>query len=317
MPFEVSRRNMQLIRGLPETMSRPTAVAIGNFDGLHRGHQTVIGAMRRAAEAYELLPTVLTFEPHPRTYFNPGKENFRLDRVRTKFARLEQEGVESVVIPRFNSDFASLTADAFMSDVLAKRLNAKAVVVGENFVFGYKRAGDADLLRRWGSYNDVEIITVPPVMVGDMPCSSTNVRKAVMNGEMAQAARLLGRSYMLSGRVVHGDGRGQMIGFPTANVALPHDIILPSFGVYAVYAGIGRANHMGVANVGLRPTVGGRNPQLEVHLFDQVGDLYGKTMWVFFVKQLRAEHKFESLDMLAEQIAQDCMKARVALAGLE
>lgn len=318
MPLDSNVRNMQLIRGLPESFERPTAVAVGNFDGLHRGHQAVISAVCRAADAYELEPTVLTFEPHPRRFFSPASENFRLERVRTKFDRLEQEGIKTVIVPRFNTDFASITAGAFMDDVLKKRLHAKSVIVGENFVFGYKRAGDIDLLRRWGTYNDVEVVAVPPLLINDKICSSSAVRDAVRGGDMVQASRLLGRSYMLSGRVVHGDGRGKTIGFPTANIALPHDVLFPAYGVYAINAGIGRSTYKGVANIGIRPTIGGGlKPQLEVHLFDAVENMYGQMMWVFMIKQLRTEAKFDSLDMLAEQIAKDCIDARAALEGLE
>lgn len=317
MPFESSTRNMHLIRHLPTSLERPTAVAVGNFDGLHRGHQAVISALHRTSGAYDLSPTVLTFEPHPRRFFNPAGENFRLERLRTKLGRFEQEGIETVVMPRFNGDFAAITADAFMERVLKTQLHAKVVVVGENFVFGYKRAGDIDLLRRWGKYNDVEVVAVPPLLVGDVICSSSAVRTAIKAGDMQHAARLLGRSYMLSGRVVHGDGRGRTIGFPTANIALPRDVLLPAYGVYAIYAGIGRATYKGVANVGIRPTIGGGlKPQLEVHLFDAVENMYGQMMWIFMIRQLRTETKFDSLDALAEQIARDCISAREVLEGL-
>lgn len=309
---------MHLIRRLPESLERPTAVAIGNFDGVHRGHQAVIAAMKRAADAYELMPTVLTFEPHPRRFFTPDVPDFRLERVRAKFARLAQEGVECTVVPRFDAAFASIPADVFMEDVLAHRLNAKAVVVGENFVFGHKRAGDIDLLTRWGTYNDIEIIAVPPVMVGAQVCSSSAVRTSIAMGDMPQAARLLGRAYMLSGRVVHGQARGRKIGFPTANLALPPGLLMPAYGVYAVYVGVGSNHYSGVANFGVRPTLyaDGR-PVCEVHLFDMQGDLYGQPMRVFMVKRLRDEMKFDEVDALAAQIATDCLQARVALGGLE
>lgn len=308
---------MHLIRRLPEALNRPTAVAIGNFDGLHRGHQAVIGAMKRAANAYGLKPTVLTFEPHPRRFFKPDVPDFRIEPVRTKLARFAQEGITCTVVPRFDAAFASMPADVFMDDVLAKRLNAKVVVVGENFVFGHKRAGDIELLKRWGAYHDIEIVAIPPVMVGEHVCSSSAVRTAIAVGDMQQAARLLGRAYMLGGRVVHGDARGRTMGFPTANLALAPNLLLPAYGVYAVYAGIGGNNYSGVANFGVRPTIeNSGKPTLEVHLFDMHEELYGQPMRVFMVKQLRAEMKFESKEALIMQIAQDCLQARVALGGL-
>jgi riboflavin kinase/FMN adenylyltransferase len=308
---------MQLIRGLPESLAQPTAVAIGNFDGFHRGHQAVIGAMKRAAEAYDLQPTILTFEPHPRRYFDPGLPPFRIERLRTKFARFMQEGVTLCVVPRFDAAFAAVTADAFMNEVLVKRLNAKVVVTGENFAFGYKRAGDSALLKRWGSYNDVDIILVPPVLVESVPCASSAIRVAVSKGDMKQAARMLGRAYMLSGRVAHGDGRGRKLGFPTANLALPDDLLLPAHGVYAVYAAIENVTYPAVANLGIRPTFGGNSrPQLEVHLLDFVQEIYGKTMRVFFSDFLRPEMTFDGIGSLALQIRKDCDQARQRLGGL-
>lgn len=307
---------MHLIRRLPEHNDQPTAVAIGNFDGMHRGHQAVIAAMTRAAQEQGIVPSVLTFEPHPRRYFAPEAPDFRIERLRTKLARLEQAGVARVIMPRFNADFARITAQQFLDDVLSKRLGAEVVVTGENFAFGHKRQGDNAMLKAWGMKHGIEVITVPPVitppkMGPELVCSSSAAREAITGGDMALASRILGRTYMISGRVIHGDGRGATLGFPTANVALPPGTILPAFGVYAVHVNVGEATFKGVANLGIRPTIGGyQQPSLEVHLFDFERDIYGYTMRIFFVKHLRGEVKFDNFDALTKQIAKDCELAQ-------
>lgn len=307
---------MHLIRRLPECSDQPMAVAIGNFDGLHRGHQAVITAMVKAAQARDLLPGVLTFEPHPRRFFQPDVAPFRIERLRTKLARLEQAGVARIVMPKFDATFTRITAQDFLDDVLGRRLNAKAVVTGENFAFGHQRQGTSAMLQAWGIQHHVEIITVPPVitppkMGPELVCSSSAARAAIAAGDMTLTARILGRSYMISGRVIHGDGRGATLGFPTANVALPPGLMLPVYGVYAVHASVGDATFKGVANLGIRPTIGGyQQPSLEVHLFDFKQDIYGKTMRVFFVKHLRHEVTFDGMDSLVKQITHDCELAR-------
>jgi riboflavin kinase/FMN adenylyltransferase len=309
---------MQLIRYLPEEANRASAVAIGNFDGLHRGHQAVIGAMKRAAEAYDLVPTVLTFQPHPRRFFQPEAPPFMIERLKTRMVRLAQEGVTQMVVPRFDDTLARMSASDFMHTMLAKQLQAKVVVTGDNFAFGFKRAGDVKLLKTWGAYNGVEVVSVPPVTVSDMPCSSSAVRAALVQGDMAQVARLLGRAYMLSGRVIHGDGRGKELGFPTANIALPRDLLLPAYGSYAVYAAVEGMTYPAVANLGIRPTFGGNiMPVLEVHLIDVKQEIYEKTVRVFFSHYLRPEQKFADAAALIKQIRHDIETTRSLLGGLD
>jgi len=302
---------MQLLRRLPETNARPSAVAIGNFDGLHLGHRAVINAMLAAAKAHNALPSVLTFEPHPRRFFAPDIADFRIARLREKCALLRDAGVEQLVMPRFDRAFATMHAEAFLDDVLAKRLAVKAVVTGENFAFGHQRRGDAAMLQAWGAKHGVEILTVPPVMRGGQICSSSAVRTALRAGDMPNAAELLGRPYSLRGRVVHGQGRGRTIGYPTANVTLPAGLLLPAYGVYAVRVTLDGACFMGVANLGTRPTVTmDSHPTLEVHLFDVLQEIYGKTLEVSLVYNIRHEMKFENLAALTSQIAADCETAR-------
>lgn len=317
MPLNENRRNMHLIRRLPEASDRATAVAIGNFDGLHLGHQAVVKAMTMAATKHNVVPSVLTFEPHPRRFFAKGTPAFRLERLRDKFVRLRNHGVERVLIPRFDAAFASMPAEQFLNQVLARQIGAKAVITGEDFAFGHKRGGDSALLKEWGRAQGVEIITVPPVMVAGRVCSSSAVRAAITGGDMALAAQLLGRTYSLTGRVVHGDGRGRTIGFPTANVALPPDQLPLAYGVYAVFVTIDNATYKGVANFGIRPTVGGgTRPSLEVYLFDFMQVIYGKTLQVALVKQLRTEMKFDGIEALKRQIETDCTTARAILEAI-
>ncbi len=335
---------MQLIRHLPDKADAATAVAIGNFDGLHLGHQAVLAAMGRAAKANGLVPAVLTFEPHPRRFFAPASPAFRLERLSVKLRRLRDAGVERVYMPRFNKAFSSLTAEQFLDEVLGKQLGAKAVITGENFAFGKDRSGDIDTLRVWGKKNNVEVVAVPPVRFGEAICSSSAVRAALATGDVVGASHLLGRPYSLEGRVVHGDGRGKSIGFATANVSLPPTLKLPALGVYAVTAVIDEGDSplreqssltpqardgtlrknaasmvvKGVANLGIKPTVSVDNspnrPILEVHLFDVEPEIYGKRLFVTFVDYLRQEKRFNGVDALVAQIKTDCETAKIILA---
>lgn len=312
----VSVSVMRLIRQLPDASLRPSAVAIGNFDGVHLGHRAVIARMKELADAHGLVPTVLTFEPHPRRFFQRQGAAFHLQRLRDKFLDLEALGVAQLVVLRFDAAFASLSAEAFLHEVLGRGLMAKAVVTGENFVFGQGRKGDSTMLKHWGAAQGIAIAPVAPVMVVGQVCSSTAVRAALSRAEMAQVAALLGRPYRLSGRVVHGDARGRQLGFPTANVRLPEDLLLPPYGVYAVQVALEGRDEVihGVANLGVRPTMGGdARPLLEVHLFEFGQEIYGKRLRVAFVHNLRPEMKFDSVDKLKAQIAADCVAARAVL----
>lgn len=299
----------------------PTAVAIGNFDGLHLGHRAVIAAMRDLASQNGLAATVLTFEPHPRFFFAPHTPPFRLEPLHRKLRRLKEAGIAQVVIPRFNAAFAALTPQQFLDEVLGRQLKAKAVVTGDNFVFGARRAGSVADLNAWGRAHGVAVTTVNPVVMEDgAVCSSSAVRRLVGEGQMPRAQALLGRLYSITGRVVHGDQRGHDLGFPTANIALPPAVKLPATGVYAVratvHAAYGSKTHDAVANFGFRPTVSHVTvPRLEVHLFDSHGDLYGARLEVHFYAHLREEKRFETLAALTAQIAADCVDAKSVLKG--
>ena len=307
---------MHLIRHLPVKHDRATAVAIGNFDGMHLGHRAVIGAMQEAAREHGLVPSVLTFEPHPRRFFAKDISPFRIARLSDKLASLREAKVERAYMPRFDAGFAGMSAEEFLNHVLTMQLGAKVVVTGENFAFGSKRRGDSSMLKDWGNNNGVTIITVPPVKKDGEICSSSAIRTAIQSGKVAHAAKMLGRPYVLSGRVVHGQARGRTIGFPTANLALSPDLATPTFGVYAVRATVDGTAFDGVTNFGIRPTITmDKKPILEVYLFDTLQEIYGKKMVVNFVDKLRDEMKFAGLDALKEQLAKDCAAARLALAS--
>lgn len=305
---------MELIRHLPIRSERARAIAIGNFDGLHLGHQAVIAAMTEIAAARTLTPSLLTFEPHPRRFFSPAAPGFRIMRLSEKLTTLKQLGVESVAMPRFNAAFATMPAETFLSSVLGEQLGAQAVITGENFAFGHKRGGDITMLKTWGAQNNVHIITVPPVAIHGSVCSSSAVRTAIIAGDMALATTLLGRDYTLTGRITHGQARGRQLGFPTANIPLPTDLLLPPYGVYAVRATLDGTTYNSVANLGIRPTIGDiTRPVLEVHLFDFAADIYNKRMHVSLIAAIRPEMKFNGLDALRAQIASDCEAARTIL----
>lgn len=305
---------MQLIRHLPERGDKPTAIAIGNFDGMHRGHQAVVQACVLAAQGKGLVPSVLTFEPHPRRFFGKAEPAFRIERLGVKLQRLTQASIARVYMPRFDASFAGLSADQFLNDVLGRSLQAKVVVTGADFAFGKGRAGTIETLRAWGVANGVEIIAVPPVVDQGTICSSTAIRDALTQGDMRRIAAILGRDYALVGTVVHGDGRGAGLGFPTANIALPSLLKHPAHGVYAIRGWVRGVPYDGVANLGVKPTVSAANtPTLEVHLFDEMGNIYGQHMEVHFIEKLRDEQKFESLDALITQIAHDCVAAKAVL----
>ncbi len=297
---------------------RGAVVAVGNFDGVHRGHQAVIAVAKQAALAAAAPFAVLTFEPHPRSVFQPGTPPFRLTPFRAKSRALETLGVDLLFTLHFDLDFAQKSAEAFMAEVLETGLGISQVVVGYDFVFGNRRRGTPELLQKEGQKQGFAVSIVAPVSgAGGIAYSSTQIREHLIAGRPREAAALLGRSWEIEGRVETGDRLGRTIGFPTANIALA-DYLRPAAGVYAVRAGIeeGAATRWfdGAANLGWRPTVGGTDLRLEAHLFDFDGDLYGEHLRVAFIERLRPERRFDGLDALKAQIVADCVDARAILA---
>lgn len=301
-------------------------VAIGNFDGVHRGHQAVIGKACRLAEEFGAPTGVLTFEPHPRQFFQPDQPAFRLTPFRVKTRLIGTLGVDALFALPFNQALASLGAEEFARDVLGPEgLAARHLVVGENFHFGRKRQGDAAMLTQLGRRYGFGVTCVQRLLAGGSePYSSTHVREQLQAGNPTRAALLLGRYWEIEGRVLHGAKRGRDLGYPTANIDL-EEILQPLFGVYAVRARLDREEDdpasgqwlAGVANIGISPMFATDRPLLEVHLFDYDGNLYGKHLRVALVDYLRPEMTFPSIAALKEQMAEDSRRARVTLAWEE
>ncbi|MFZ0105377.1 MAG: bifunctional riboflavin kinase/FAD synthetase [Thiobacillus sp.] len=294
----------------------PHAVTIGNFDGLHLGHQAMLTRLLDVARARDLPSCVLSFEPHPREFFAPAQAPARLSSLREKTEMLRSRGIDRLHVFRFNRAFSSLSADQFIEQVLVRTLQARYVLVGDDFRFGAKRAGDFALLERAGRQFGFDAEFLPTVEVAGERSSSTAVRAALAAGELEHAARLLGRPYSISGRVVHGDKLGRDIGFPTANIQLKHNRP-PLLGIFAVELyGLNGQPLPGVASLGVRPTVKGADaaPVLEVHLFDFNADIYNRRVRVDFLHKLRDEEKYPDLPSLVAQIGRDVDNAKRFLA---
>ena len=286
---------------LQPTRSR-CALTIGNFDGVHRGHRALIERVTAKARELSVSSCVLTFEPHPREFFAESRAPARLTRLRDKLELLAAAGVERTHIARFDARFAALEAERFIDEVLKKWLGVRWLLVGRDFRFGARRAGDFSTLQNKG----FEVEAMPDVQSGNSRVSSSAIRAALAAGDFALAQRLLGHPYTLSGRVAHGAKLGRELGFPTANIVLRHPS--PLSGIYVVDAG---ERGPGVASVGRRPTVNPVEvPLLEVHLFGETRDLYGEHLQVKFHKKLRDERKFDGLPALRDAIARDAPQAR-------
>lgn len=303
---------MRLIRHLnTEADTRPaTALAIGNFDGLHRGHQALIRAV--CARADEMLPALMCFEPLPATFFRPGQPVLRLLNRRDKIRLCRRYGLEQLYMLRFDRAFAALSPEAFVSEIVVAGAGARQVVVGDDFRFGARAAGDIVRLRELGQTHGFEVQVIEAINEDEARISSSAVRQAMAAGDLPLVRQLLGRAYAISGRVLRGRQLGRQLGFPTVNIRPPEPPALA--GILAVrVSGEGLNRHPGVASLGLRPTVGGTNWLLEVHLFDFDGTLYGQHLNVEFVEYLRPEQSFASLEDLTRQMHVDARQARVTL----
>ncbi len=307
---------MQIFRhyqNLPEEV-RGAAVAIGNFDGVHKGHQEVIGEAGRIARASGIPWTALTFEPHPRTLFNPSATPFRLTPFRIKARHVEALGADIMIVLHFDEAFSRLTAHEFIRQVIIEGLAPHHVVSGYDFAFGHKRRGDCELLLHVGKEEGFGFTCVSAGLdeAGE-PYSSSRVRELLLGADPRGAASLLGRPFEIEGRIEHGDERGHAIGYPTANLHLD-EYLRPAKGVYAIRAGIDRGPQTewmdGVANLGRRPTFAGGDVILEAHLFDFDGDLYGQHLRVALIEYLRWEKKFDGIEDLKAQIVIDSQQAR-------
>jgi riboflavin kinase/FMN adenylyltransferase len=289
------------------------AVAVGNFDGVHRGHQKLVAAARARAAAAAGTCVALTFDPHPARVLQPDRPLRRLMTEEQRAEALAALGVDVLAVLPFTPALAALSPEDFATSVLRGALRAKAVVVGEDFRFGKARAGDVAQLRELGSRLGFEVVGVPPVLEGGAPVSSTRIREALGLGDVATAASLLGRPYFVDGEVVRGEGRGRTLGIPTANLLVENEI-LPKGGVYAARAGRpGEPLRPAVVNLGRRPTFGGGEPTVEAHLLDYDADLYRQRLRVSFEARLRDERAFAGKDALVAQIREDMAAARAFL----
>jgi riboflavin kinase/FMN adenylyltransferase len=289
-------------------------VALGNFDGFHKGHQAVVRRAIARARTEGRPALVATFDPHPMRFFRPDSPWFRLTTMDQRARLIEAVGVDALYVFRFDAAFAAASPEAFVSDWLAERLGVAGVVTGEDFTFGRNRGGDVGLLGKLGRSHGFSAETVAPVAQDGLPVSSTRIRDALRAGDCETAARLLTRPFTIEGVVEHGDKRGRTIGYPTANIALDR-YLRPRFGVYAVRGRLpdGRVLE-GAANLGIRPTFAPPKELLEPYFFEFSGDLYAETLAVELISFLRPEAKFDSLDALVAQMGRDCEEARRRLA---
>lgn len=301
-----------------DPIDRGAAAAIGNFDGVHLGHQAVIDITRNAAAELTAPLGVMTFEPHPRSYFAPDAPAFRLMNTEAKASRLDKLGVEKLYEIPFNASLAALTAEEFARDIIAGALGLKHVVVGQDFCFGKDRSGSAKDLVAFGAQFGFGVTIVEMVETAKGEVSSTNIRRALSDGNPDVAADMLGHYHHLEGEVIRGDQRGRELGFPTANMAT-HGLHMPKFGVYAVKIdvldGPHQGSYQGAASIGVRPMFGENTPNCETFIFDFKGDLYGAHISVALVEFLRPELKFDGLDALITQMDADCAQAREILNG--
>ncbi len=310
---------MEIIRGHYNLRPRHhgSVVTIGNFDGVHLGHQAVLGQLSEKAAELGLPSVVVTFEPHPQEYFGRDQAPARLTRFREKIQTLRRYAVDRVLNLSFNRHLAHMPAQTFIDRVLVEGLGVRYLIVGDDFRFGYQRQGDIEMLRDAGERHGFQVINMHTFEIDGIRVSSTRIREALKKGDLGTAGQLLGRSYRMSGGVVHGDARGRSIGFPTANIYVhgprrdKPPALIPLTGVYVVDVfGLDTEPMQGVANIGTRPTVDGRHSLLEVHILDYDEDIYGRHIQVEFLKKLRNECRFESVEVLTRQIQRDVEHAR-------
>lgn len=293
------------------SLDKPLSIAIGHFDGVHRGHQNVIRRAVKEAKDSDMLSAVLTFDPHPKEVLGQGEQYYRcLTPLDVKTALFAELGVDLVFIMRFDADFAAVSPERFVEEVL-RVLRAKQVVVGFDFNFGHRGLGNTEDLKQLGQ-PDIAVHVIEPLFENGIKVSSTYIRESLEQGDLDMAERLLGRPYEVTGLIVHGDKRGRTIGFPTANLQLEQPYVSPRLGVYAITAWLGDQAYPGVLNHGLKPTFNKQDvqPVMEAHLFDFDNEIYGEQLRIQFRSFIRPERKFNSVDELVQQITADSLQAR-------
>jgi len=308
---------MRIVRGLKnfnERYSNPV-LTLGNFDGVHLGHQAIFKKVIERAREISGTSIVFTFEPHPLKVLAPERSPMMLNTFHGKMQLLSAAGIEIVICANFTRTFAEQHPEDFARDVLFKQIGVREVYVGYDYAFGKGREGSIESLKEMGRTFGFDVGIVEAVQVNDIVVSSSIIRDLISNGRVGEAATLLGRRYAIEGEVVHGSHRGQTLGFPTANLNIVNELI-PAHGVYAVLAQVDDQTIKGVASIGIRPTFDAGPVSLEVYLFEFHKELYGKTMEVSFVKRLRGEVKFSSADALVQQIRKDVQEAQATLQNL-
>lgn len=313
---------MRIIRDFQfvDADDRGASAAIGNFDGVHRGHQYVIDIARKEAVRLNAPLGIMTFEPHPREYFAPNAPDFRLMNAEARANRLDWLGVEKLYELTFNDTLSALTPEEFAQRVIVDGLGLRHVVVGNDFHFGAKRAGNVDTLKKLGAQMGFGVTVAPLMQEDNVEISSTAIREALSEGRVREAAKMLGHWHRIDGVVIRGDQRGRDLGYPTVNMSIS-GLHQPKFGVYAVkvdvLSGPHKGEYGGAASIGVRPTFGENVPNIETFLFDFKGDLYGTHLSVALVDYLRPEEKFDGLEALITQMDKDCAQARTILASLD
>ena len=307
---------MELIRGLHNICDEHhgCVLTIGKFDGVHLGHQAVLSQVVEKAKQLGLPSTVMVFEPQPEELFTPDKAPARLSLLRDKYTQLKALGIDRLLCVTFDHHFANVSATDFIEDLLVSKLGIKYLVVGDDFRFGKGRIGDFDTLVAEGQKCQFDVVSTQSFRLENCRISSTKIRQALEVDDFDLTQQMLGRPFAIAGKVLHGDKRGRTIGFPTANVLLKR-CKAPVNGVFAVKVTVKDKQHNGVANIGHRPTVNGQRSQLEVHLFDFNGDLYGQFISVALISKIRQEMKFDSFELLHQQIQKDAIAARTLLAA--
>ncbi|GAB5380383.1 MAG: bifunctional riboflavin kinase/FAD synthetase [Aliiglaciecola sp.] len=305
---------MELVRGLHNIREqhKGCVLTIGKFDGVHLGHQAVLKNLVKQAKNLRLPATVMVFEPQPEEVFDPQNAPARLSRLRDKYEQLKALGVDRLLCIRFDQNFSRCSAEDFIENLLIEKLGVKFLVVGDDFRFGQKRLGNFTMLEKYALQHQFALVSTQSFRHHDCRISSTEIRLALEQGEFGLVKEMLGRDFTISGKVVHGEKKGRTIGFPTANVLLKR-CKAPINGVFAVKVNIDARHYDGVANVGTRPTLDGEKSQLEVHLFDFEQHIYGKRISVAFIKKLRDEKKFDSFELLHEQIILDAQAAKALM----
>ena len=306
---------MHTWRKVPSRAKTPIALTIGNFDGVHLGHQAILSRLKDTASRLGLPACVMTFEPHPREFFAPDQAPVRLSSLREKLTCLIQTEVDCIHICRFNYDFARIGSEQFIADILNKELAVRWLLIGDDFRFGARRAGDFAMLQSLSAENNFTVEAMPSVTIDGQRVSSTATRQALANGDLDTARKLLGRPYSISGRVVDGDKLGRQLGFPTANIQLQHNRPpLSGIFVVSVYGAMPSSPATplrGVASLGVRPTTHDNGkPVLEVHLFDFHQKIYGQHLQVNFLHKLRDEEKYVDINTLIRQIEKDVAQAK-------